>query len=65
MAKRKTFADKVAAATTEQGRHCPECGDLYEYVQHVSSVENEVSRSWKFNQKMVAVCKCNRSDVIG
>ncbi|MCF7805769.1 MAG: hypothetical protein K9N46_13485 [Candidatus Marinimicrobia bacterium] len=66
MAKKpKSFADKVAAATEDKGRHCPECGELYEFVQQVSSVQNETQTSWKFNQKMTAVCNCNRSEVLG
>ena len=63
--KAKSFADKVAAATEEKGRHCPECGELYEYIQNVTSVKNEKNNGWKFNQKMVAVCKCNRNEVVG
>jgi len=66
MAKRsRSFAEKVAAASEEKGRHCPECGELYQYVQYVSSAENTNSAGWKFNQRMIPVCKCNESEVMG
>jgi len=63
--KQKSFSEKVAAATTDSGRVCPVCGELYQHVKRVTSVENGESGSWKFNQKMVNVCKCNRAEVMG
>lgn len=63
--KARSFAEKVAAASEEKGKHCPECGELYEFLQYVSSTQNPESSSWKFNKKMVAVCKCNKSEVMG
>jgi hypothetical protein len=66
MAKKpKSFADKVESATQESGRVCPKCGELYQFVQQVQSVKSEETDSWKFNQKMVGVCNCNRSAVMG
>ncbi len=62
--KQRSFADKVESATQESGRVCPKCGDLYQYVQQVQSVKNTETDSWKFNQKMVSVCSCNRSAVM-
>lgn len=63
--KSKSFADKVEAATRESGRVCPECGEIYQYVQQVQSVKSAETNSWKFNQKIVSVCNCNRSEVVG
>ncbi len=66
MAKRsQSFAEKVAAASEDHGQHCPECGELFEYVKYVGSTQNPETSNWKFNQKMVAVCKCNKSEVLG
>lgn len=63
--KTKSFAEKVAAASEVGGRHCPTCGEVYQNVQQVTSVKQKETNSWKFNQRMVAVCKCNRSEVLG
>ncbi|HKJ66629.1 MAG TPA: hypothetical protein VKA68_01630 [bacterium] len=63
--KTKSFAEKVAAASQETGKRCPECGETYQNVQQVTSVQKSHSKDWRFNQKMVAVCKCNRSEVMG
>jgi len=66
MAKKpKSFAEKVAAANQEGGRYCPTCGEMYQNVQQVTSVKQPETNSWKFNQRMVTVCKCNRAEVLG
>ena len=63
--KAKSFAEKVAAASEESGTTCPKCGDTLSYVQQVKSVQNPESESWKFNQKMISVCSCNKTEVMG
>jgi len=63
--KQKSFAEKVASATMESGKHCPECGEIYQNVKQVTSVQTPKGNGWRFNQKMVAVCKCNRAEVLG
>jgi len=66
MAKKpKTFAEKVAESSNGANRVCPDCGETMSYVQQVKSVQNSENNSWKFNQKMVAVCSCNKSEVLG
>jgi hypothetical protein len=63
--KQKTFAEKVASSGEGSNRVCPTCGETLSYVQQVKSVQNSDNNSWKFNQKMVAVCSCNKAEVLG
>lgn len=66
MAKDASFAAKVAKATAEKsGNQCPECGEIYTSVQLVMSEKSPVKNSWKFNQRIVQVCKCNHAEVYG
>lgn len=66
MAKDSSFAAKVAKASAgAKGAHCPECGELYSSVKFIVSVKSEEKKSWKFNQKLVQVCKCNQTEVLG
>lgn len=66
MAKDRSFAAKVAKATTvKSGNHCPQCGVAYSTVQLVVSEESAVKQSWKFNSRLVRVCKCNEAEVYG
>ncbi|MFQ5605681.1 MAG: hypothetical protein ACE5HS_20620 [bacterium] len=66
MSKDRSFAAKVAKATSEgKGHHCPECGELLTAVKVVISEKSETKNSWKFNQKLVRVCKCNEAEVYG
>lgn len=63
MAKKvKTFADKM-----KKGKHdeniCPKCNGEIQRVKFVKSVKSESSNSWRFNQNMVDVCKCNEKEV--
>lgn len=63
--KQKSFAEKVASAGEVSGSVCPICGDTLAYVKQVKSIQNPETNAWKFNQKMVATCSCNKSEVIG
>lgn len=66
MSKDRSFAAKVAKALSGGGgSHCPECGELLTSVQLVTSEKSETKDSWKFNQKLVRVCKCNEAEVYG
>lgn len=62
MAKRRSFADKVAKATKQKGRKCPKCENTYEPILVVSSTHSDIG-TWKFKQKRVQICKCNEKEV--
>lgn len=62
MAKRQSFADKVAKAQKQKGHKCPKCENIFEPTLVVSS-ELSNSGTWKFNQKRVQICKCNEKEV--
>jgi uncharacterized C2H2 Zn-finger protein len=66
MAKDRSFAAKVAkAAGGKSGNRCPQCGEIFSTVQLVVSEKSAVSKSWKFNDRFVRVCKCNEAEVYG
>ncbi len=66
MAKDQSFAAKVAmAGAGESGNQCPTCDEKYSMVKLVVSEQVEKRDVWKFNQRMVAVCKCNKSEAYG
>jgi hypothetical protein len=64
MAKRQTFADKVAHAAARGPKNCPQCGSPVQWVRLVSS-EPSPKGAYRFNQKMVSVCKCNTKEIYG
>ncbi len=59
MGKSKSFADKMAKATTDFSKHCPTCGEAYQTVKFISSEKSEKTGAIRFNQRFVGVCKCN------
>jgi hypothetical protein len=64
MAKRQSFADKVAHAQARGQRSCPQCGSPIQVVKLVTS-ERSSKGSYRFIQKMVNVCQCNDKEVYG
>ncbi|HEX9653608.1 MAG TPA: hypothetical protein VGA99_07840 [bacterium] len=66
MSKDRSFAAKVAKASGgKSGNHCQQCGEAYATVQLVVSEKSAVTKSWKFNDRFVRVCKCNEAEVYG
>ncbi|TDI78739.1 MAG: hypothetical protein E2O76_06430 [Caldithrix sp.] len=66
MAKDSSFAAKVAKASGEpSGDQCPTCGEMLSVVKLVVSERSATRDSWKFNEKLVKVCKCNHAEVYG
>jgi hypothetical protein len=63
MAKAKSFADKVAKNMMDFKKHCQKCGEPYNTIQLVKAEKSAVG-SWRFNDRYVAVCKCNEKEVI-
>lgn len=65
MAKGTSFAEKAAKATGKRGHTCPTCGQPRTTVKVVYSERSPIKDSWKFNQRLVDVCKCNEKDILG
>lgn len=63
MAKAQSFADKVNKKSRVHSNVCPECNSEFKRVQSVKPYQSQTQGSWKFNQKMVDVCKCNEKEV--
>ena len=64
MAKRQSFADKVAHAQAKGQHTCPVCGNALQTVKWVTS-EMSARKAYRFSQKMVNVCKCNNKEIYG
>ena len=65
MAKDRTFASKMSKAHSDSGNHCPKCGELLTPVKLISSEHSKRRNAWRFNERMVSVCKCNEKEVYG
>jgi len=63
MAKAKSFADKVAKNSMDFKKHCQKCGEAYTNIRLVKA-EKSAAGSWRFNDRNVAVCKCNDKEVV-
>lgn len=64
MAKDHSFAAKIARSQLKGQRHCPVCGEPVKTVRWVTS-EMSSRNAYRFNQKMVNVCKCNSKEIYG
>jgi len=64
MAKTKTFADKLAKNKADNIHHCSKCGEVLKEIKLVKSVFSEKTNSWKFNTKLVEMCKCNKDEIM-
>jgi len=64
MAKRQSFADKSAHAQGRGPKNCPQCGNPLQTVRLVTS-ELSPAGTYRFNRKMVKVCKCNSKEIYG
>ena len=65
MAKRisKGFGDKTSKALKDFKKHCPVCGEPIEFIKRIITITNPEKNSIRFQEKMVGVCKCNRSEI--
>ena len=61
----RTFAAKLAHSAKERGATCAKCGEKLQHVKQVLPLESTVNSAVKFNQRMIAVCKCNQKEVYG
>ena len=57
------FADKLKKRQDAQTKTCPQCESDIQRVMFVKSVKAESTNSWRINQNMVDVCKCNANEV--
>ena len=64
MAKAKTFADKVSKATQDFTTHCPKCGESIAPAKIITSEKSTKTDAWRFNEKLVKLCKCNENEII-
>ncbi len=66
MAKDQSFAAKVArGAHMSGGDHCPVCDEKYNWIKRISPIKSSERDSFKFNQGMLAVCNCNKKEILG
>jgi|WetSurMetagenome_2_1015567.scaffolds.fasta_scaffold860366_2 hypothetical protein len=65
MAKAKTFADKIAKQQHDFTKHCRVCGESMSPVRLVVSELSDKTKSWKFSNKFVGLCKCNEKTIFG
>lgn len=63
MAKQQSFADKATKAAAMKGAKCLVCGAIYQPILMVTSERSDTSRSWKFNERRVQLCKCNEKEI--
>ena len=63
MAKRQSFADK--ASKKSHVKICPVCSTAMEPIRLVDPTFTTDKKSWKFKDKIVAMCKCNQKDILG
>ena len=63
MAKSRSFSDKVNKKSQMHISTCPVCDSEFKRVQSIKSFQSESSGNWKFNKRMVNVCKCNEKEV--
>ncbi len=63
MAKVKSFVDKLRKMSEFSADICPVCNSEIHRVKLVRSERSEATGSWRFNQNMVDVCKCNEKEV--
>lgn len=58
-----SFADKLNKKQDLNSNICPVCNTETQRVKFVKSVKSELSKSWRYNQNMIDVCKCNEKVV--
>ncbi len=61
--KQMTFADKLKKE--KEVIYCKKCGGGILPTFHVKSEWSQATRSWKFRQRVVKVCKCNQKEIYG
>jgi len=62
MAKDHSFAAKVARGQAKVAKNCPVCGGSIQTIRFITS-ELSSRNAYRFNQKMVHVCKCNHKEI--
>jgi len=61
--KDRTFASKVAKAALDFSVKCPVCGEGFHLLKVVSTIKSPKKNSYRFQEKMVRVCKCNEKQI--
>lgn len=65
MAKKRSFADKVAKSMESHGETCPTCGETIKPILVVTPTPSERTGALRFRQNYVGVCSCNKKEVMG
>jgi hypothetical protein len=65
MGKDRSFGAKVAKGQVAAGKVCPVCKEVYTTLKYVTGVKKEAVGSWRYNEKLVGVCKCNTAEIYG
>lgn len=66
MPKDRSFAAKLQKSSGDRASlHCPKCGEAISSVQLITSERVPRANSYKYNQRFVAVCKCNAKEILG
>ena len=65
MAKRQTFADKVAKVKGGGMSQCPTCGEVVNVVKVCQYEQAPSTGRQRMVEKFVKVCKCNSAEVFG
>ncbi len=65
MAKAQSFADKAAKAAMQKGAKCPKCDAILQPILLVETGLSAKTKSYKFAQKRVSICKCNEKEIYG
>ncbi|MBN2415958.1 hypothetical protein JXO52_08950 [bacterium] len=64
MAKVQSFADKMAKGTLDFTKHCSTCEESYTMIKLVTTDKSPETNSYKFKERIVAMCKCNENELI-
>jgi len=61
--KEKSFLAKVRKE--KMVMKCPVCSKPFTPIIFIKSVQSEISGAWKFNERIIKLCKCNEKEVFG
>ncbi|RKY84287.1 hypothetical protein DRQ09_08835 [candidate division KSB1 bacterium] len=64
MARKTSFAQKAAKASMTFGVKCPKCKEVYVPTKIIISRRTGKNGAWKFNEKIVNICKCNENEYV-
>ncbi len=63
--KKRGFIDKVRKGTDPIGEVCEKCSQEIKYMRVIDPQYLENKNAWRFKEKVVGVCNCNRNEIFG